>query len=786
MPFRLAFRMLRRSPWFALTAISTVALATSLAATVFAVVDGVLFKRLPYHDPDRLVLVFRALEDPAKAEQLRLATGRSGIQFSAEDLEAWRAANAGIAIAAFVANFGLGPVAGIDVSAETTWAARVDRAFFDVLGMRPMIGGFRDEDYRRPFASGKLTAHPAIISYRLWQRIGGVPSGLPQALLQTGDGTLDVVGVLPPEFVFPAAFGRTTPDVLLPLDVVPNQRGLSGVGRLGPGVTATEMRARLHGVVLEPIAAALGARERPAFRMTLAAVVAVVLLGSLNVAMLLSARRRDRAGELAVRTALGASTAQLLQLLIAEVTVIAAAGTLVGVAVARPMLDAVLALLPAGYLLIKPPAIDARVFTFALLMATATLLMLTLWPALRAARSSAYSEIRASVGATRMAARWRGVALAAQSAIGILVVLSGTLLLAGFGKLWRENAGMDRERTAVVDVTARAVHDSTQRMALLDEVLNISKRVPGVVRASALGGSFLRNAIGGSVFNAPAGAPEVLAQDVPVSPGLFETAGILLLTGRLLTDDEIESGHPVAVVSDDLARAYWPRGDALGQVLSSPRGTVTVVGIVSDVRIVGLEERQRTAEIYVPAAVAGPRRDRTIVLRTTGDPDDVARAVAAEIRQNLPQVMITRAESVESALAGTVRARQFQAVLFGTFALATLVLLAVGIVGVVGMNTAARQREIGVRMALGATAARVSRMIVRENLIPVVAGLAAGVLGAQWTTASLASLIYGVSPHDSRLLALSASFVLRTALVAAWLPARRAGRVDPQTVLRAQ
>ncbi len=268
---------------------------------------------------------------------------------------------------------------------------------------------------------------------------------------------------------------------------------------------------------------------------------------------------------------------------------IAAAGALLGVAAAKPMLDAVLTLLPTGYLLIKPPAIDVRVLAFALVAATSMLLACAAWPAFRATRRSAYAGLKQEGGATRTGRRWRRVAPAAQSAIGILVVLSGTLLLAGFATLWREDAGIERSETAVVDVTARSIRDPAQRAASLDEAVRVASRVPGVARVSGLGGAFLRNAIGGSAFETPPGGLQAIAQDVAVSTGFFETAGVRLLAGRFLADDEVTAGRPVAVVSDDLARAFWPGRDALGQVLSGPRGAVTVVGIVNDVRIVGLE-----------------------------------------------------------------------------------------------------------------------------------------------------------------------------------------------------
>jgi hypothetical protein len=415
--------------------------------------------------------------------------------------------------------------------------------------------------------------------------------------------------------------------------------------------------------------------------------------------------------------------------------------------------------------------------------ATATLMVFAACPAVRTARASACDREQ---GSTTPSDRfWRRVALTGQSAIGILVVLTGTLLVASFTRLWQEDIGFDRRRTAVVDVTARGMQDPVRRPALLDDAVRIAEGVPGVERLSALNGPFLRNAIAGSSFAPPAGATDVIAQDVPVSSGFFETSGIRLVAGRFPTDEEIEGARPVAVVSDRLARAFWPGDDPLGQVLSGRDGVVVVVGVVADIRVVGLEERQTTAELYVPLRFAEPGRDRVLLLRTAGDGDGVARRVAAAIVRERPELMVTRAESVDTALSKTVRARQFQTLLFGGFAAATLVLLGVGMFGVVAMHTASRGREIGVRMALGATASVVRRLVLIESLLPVLAGLALGGAAAWWTTGLMASLIYGVGPYNPGLWATAAAFVLATAAVAAWLPAVRASRVDPQTVLHA-
>ena len=782
---RLTLRMLWRAPWFTLACLGTVALSIALASTVFAIVDGVLFKPLPFPDADRLALLARVIEDPRRREQMREGTGRVGAPFTAADLDAWRQADPRLAISAFVINFGIGPVAGEGVTPDTTWAAFVDRAFFDVLGTRPLAGGFSEADFRRPFEVGKLSAHPAIISYRLWRRVQP-QGGWPRELLRVGDGTIQVVGVLPPDFVFPSAFARTTPDVLLPMIVTADLRSLQGIVRSPADEPLSAASDRLRGAVLERVEDALGLRERPSFRMIFGAVIVVVVLASLNVAALLAARGRDRASELSVRAALGASSARLVQLMMLEALTLALIGATIGVLAARPLLRLTLALLPSGYLLLKPPAIDLRVAAFAILSATATLMTFAAWPAVRVARSSVFTGVREQ-GSTPSSARfWRRLALTGQSALGILVVLAGTVLVAGFARLWHEEVGFDRERTALVDVSARGIQDPARRAAALDGALRIAREVRGVEQVSALGGPFLRNAIAGSTFTPPPGAEDVIVQDVPVSSGFFEIAGIRLLSGRFPGADEIDGARPVAVISDGVARTFWPDREPLGQTLSRRDGSVVVVGVVADIRVVGLEERQKTAEIYFPLGLTQARRDRVLWIRTADDGDEVARRVAAAIVRERQDLIVTRAESVNTALSATVKAREFQSLLFGVFAAATITLLAVGMFGIVAMHTTARRREIGVRMALGASGRAVRRMVLLDNILPVLAGVSLGGGTAWWTMGLLAGLVYGAALYDLRVWAAAASFVLVTAALAAWLPALRASRVDPQSVLRAQ
>lgn len=772
---RLTLRTLSRAPWFSGACLGTVALSIALASTVFAIVDGVLFKPLPFPNANELALLGRAEGNPT----------RRGASFTAADLDAWRQADERLAISAFVINFGIGPIAGEEVTPDTTWAALVDRAFFDVVGMRPLVGGFSEGDYRRPFAGGQLSAHPAVISHRLWRRVQP-QGGLRRDLIHVGDGTIQVVGVLSPDFVFPSAFARTVPDVLLPFTVTADRRNLQGILRRPAEVSVTMIADRLRGAVIEPVDAALGLRERHTFRMVFSAVILIVMLASLNVAALLAARGRDRASELAVRAALGASTGRLIQLMLLEALTLAVIGATLGVVAARSLLGLALALLPTGYLLVKPPAIDLRVVAFAMLSSTMTLMAFATWPAVRAARSVVFRGIREH-GSTPSSARfWRRLALTGQSALGLLVVLSGTLLVAGFTRLWREDVGFERAGRALVEVTARAIQDSARHVAALDDAVKIASGVPGVEDVSSLSGPFLRNAIAGSAFATPPDASDVIVQDIPVAGRFFETAGIRLVSGRFPTREELEGGRPIAVVSDTVARAFWPDREPLGQVLSGRDASIIVVGVVADIRVVGLEERQKTAEIYFPMRLAGAQRDRVLLIRTTDDGNQVARRAAAAIARERPDLIVTRAESMNTALSTTVKARQFQSLAFGVFAAATIALLAVGTFGIVAMHTAGRRREIGVRIALGASAPGVRRLILFESLLPVFAGVVFGSVVASWTTGLLGSLVYGVGPYDLRLWAAAAACVVGTAALAAWAPALRASRIDPQTVLRTQ
>jgi hypothetical protein len=293
----------------------------------------------------------------------------------------------------------------------------------------------------------------------------------------------------------------------------------------------------------------------------------------------------------------------------------------------------------------------------------------------------------------------------------------------------------------------------------------------------------LENMVGGSQFAPPTGANRFLAIDVPVAGAFFETVRLRLLQGRLLTETEITSGRPLAVVSELTAREYWPGGSAVGQTLTGDDHSVTIVGVVAEARFTAQDET-RQGEIYLPASLS--RRNWTVyLLRTTGDPDTVSRDAALAVTRDVPDVLVRRAESLDTALRKSVRLHDFRTLLFAVPASLGLFLLAVGILGLVAMGVARRVREIGIRSALGAQRRQLVAMVVVDHLRPAALGAGAGLLLSWWTTRLLSGFLYRIDAHEPIVWLVATLGLLSVSIIAAWIPAHRAATVDAMTVLKA-
>jgi putative ABC transport system permease protein len=796
MGLRLALRTLRRSPWYAATAIGTIALSISLAATVFAIVDGVLFKPLPYANPDQLY-------------QVAGATGSDGGtgSLSPADVRYLTEADTRIRVTGFSTGAGLTHPERADL---TIWSAPIDRHFFDVLSQYPLVGGFTPDHYQGPRADGEPI--PAIVSHAFWQQwLGGDPSAVGRTIAMVNERLL-IVGVLPRDFVFPSAFARIRPDVLRPLVVSPAaaqdrwSRSLNAVARLRHGITMDEARSILSAALaarvgeysprpqsrtgpytaisMRPLDDYLGATERPLFRTAFAGAALLIILGAINVGGLFAARGRDRARELTIRIALGAGRAELARAMLIETFVVALIGSATGLILAAPLLKAALALLPPNLLLLKAPAIDWRVILFAVVTATAVVTIFALVPAAMMVRTAVSRTLSAGSTNTARVRSWgRSALLVGESAIGIALVVAGSLMLTSFVVLRGEDAGFDPEGLAVLEVRPSSTITPGDTRALHGHVFERIQRAPGVSAVATVGVPLLENMYGGSQFTAPPGANRFFANDVPVSGAFFDVARLRLMDGRMLTSQEIEAGRPFAVVSERTAREYWPTGRAVGQTLSGPERTVTVIGVVEEARF-GAQDETRMGEIYVPAGLS--RRAWTVyLLRTAGEPDRIVREVALAVQKDVNGVLVRRAESFDTALGESVPLHRFRTALFGVAACAGMLLLAVGVGGLVATGVARRVREIGIRAALGAQSRQLIWMIVLEHLRPLLAGVGLGLLASWWSTRLLSAFLYQVDPHDPRVWFAAAVTLLLGATVAAWIPASRAaGAPNPMVVLR--
>jgi putative ABC transport system permease protein len=804
---RHAVRALRAAPWYAATVIGVMALGIALSATVFAVVDGVLFKPLPYPDADRLVAIQPGFTDPT-------VSGRPPV--SANELAAWQAQLPDVRFT----GISLSPTTGFEGPNEgPLGGAIVHPTFFDVLGVRPLIGGFAPEDFQH--AGGPV---PAIISYDLWQRrFGGDPSALGQTLGGAGGMVVRVAGVMPRDFVAPGRFGAR---VLLPVSPAgrnPAQRQYDAIVRLPAGLEPIVFQERFEAVLrrlaegqaspggrrflgpfdratIVPLADAMTQSSAPLFRGLFAAVLALVLLACLNVSGLMAARSLDRARDLALRRAIGARSTDIVRLQVMEHAVLLACGAALGVAIATPLLRITVSLLPHELNLLKTPALDLRVMMFTGLALTASVALSSIWPVRRALHASAWSLANATGAATpRARSAGRIVVIALQTAGAMLLVVAGGLLVGSLLRVWSNDPGMATQDLIIVDLQitpdgpSSFGEPSPGVAGRLDRFLDEVRALPGVRAAG--GSDVLMLARGWREVVAfrhvdRDGPPAISGHGVPVTPGFFEAAGLRLVEGRLPTDQELAAGAPVAVVARSFASAPWPGASAVGSLLQTSVGQRQlpphiIVGVVDDVRF-GAWDMDPEAAVYAPYATLNFTSGPVVFVRTAGASATVMREVLRLAERETPALHVRRAATAGTLLADTVRPRRLRSWLFGSFAAASLVLVGVGLFGLAAMGLARRTREIGVRLALGATRERLVRGLVIEQTAPVVAGLTIGGLIAAWAVTFLQAYLYELTIYDARVWVTAVLVVSATALGGALIPAWRASRLDPMRALRTE
>jgi predicted permease len=792
-------RMLRKSPAFAASAVGILALGIGGTVAIVALLDALLFRPLPYESADRVVTVW----------QRPLASGAREDVAPANFLD-WRDRARSFERIAAAIPYSHDYTGGGEP--EVFFGAQVTGGFFEALGVRPLLGRtFLPEEH----ASG---ARPVVIlTHGLWQRrFGGDPSIVHRAISLEGEA-FTVIGVLPRDFApqilpRPGELSVWTPKVIR--DHEQRIRGSAWwnvVGRLKPGVSVDAAEAELQaiaaalaeehprtnrGISVEVVALRehlMGGVRLPLFIM-LGAVLLVLLIGCANVASLLLARGLERDREFSIRAALGAGRARLVRQLVTESLLLSAIAAAAGLALGHWALGAIVALAPSGILRLREATIDGRILAYALLLTSATTVMFGLLPALQFSRPA--RDIVRERYITGPRALVRRTLVAGEIALALVLLVGAGLLVRSFQRLLAVDPGFSAQGVVALQVFAHDRNGTPDRArAFFRATIDRMRGIPGVTASGAVSAMpFISANIdikSDLEVRGRATVPEADRRGVYLtiaSPGYFEAMSIALREGRHLSERDGERSTAVAVISESLRRREWPRGSPLGQRLRlSWQGQpieVEVVGVVSQIRHDGLSNAPRD-EVFVPHAQV-PFASMTYVLRGAGDPNVLIAAAQREVWAVDPRQAFYDTAAVERLVAASVVRQRFSTTVMSVFAAIALVLCAIGIYGIVSFTTARRTREIGVRMALGADASAIRRMVLREGLQVIAIGLGIGLPASLAMSGFLQRLLFEVRPGDPATMATVFAVLGTVGLAACYVPARRATRVDPLVALKTE
>ena len=799
-----AVRTLLRSPGFALVAIITLALGIGANSAIFSVVNSVLLRPLPYANPDRLVMIWGTYPDFGRTSTSLPDFRDFRVQSTVfQEMAAFNATNS---------NLSLG-------GGEPERVGRVVATanFFQTLGARPALGRFFLPEDERGTGESSAAAQPvAVVSHGLWQgRLGGTPDVLGKQITLHGR-QFTVVGVAPEGFRFGEAADVWTP---LNLDATIGRRSefLEVVGRIKPGVPLEQVRTEMQtinrrlaeqfpetndmiGVEVTGLHEQVVGDFRPALLALMGAVGLVLLIACANVANLMLTRAAAREREMAIRAALGAGKGRIVRQLLTESLVVALIGAALGLLLA---IAAIAALRSAGPELIPRFAevqIDPRVLTFTAGLAVITGLLFGLVPALQVKQRALGGTLRGGGRGTVGAAgtrRLRSGLVLTEVALALMLLVGAGLLMRSFNQLQQVDVGFNPEGvlTARVALPVAQYPEASQRRAFYDRLLEGVSRAPGVQSAALVSNIPLSGSAGYWSFAIegrpdPAPGKVVDTQPFTATPALFSTLRIPLIEGRVFGAQDHADAPRVAVINREMARRYWPDRSPVGSRITygDPADTatqwMTVVGVVGDTRVTGLTD-DPYPQTYIPAAQAEPS-SMAVVLRATGDPERLAGTVGRVVRELDPALPVYDVKTMQQWLGEMIAQPRVGTTLLGVFAAVALLLAAVGIYGLISYTVAQRTTEIGVRMALGARPGDVLRLMVGQGMMPALAGIGVGIIGA-WVAARLIrSMLFGVSASDPLTFGAVVFFLTGVALLAAYLPARRATRVDPMIALRAE
>lgn len=816
---RYAVRTLLKSPGFAAVAVLTLAVGIGANSAIFSIIDAVLLRSLPYHEPGRLVRLYETEAAPGN------------YPFTGPDYMDWKKQNstfAGMSLFWWPNDMNLSDGGRVN----HVWGVPTEANFFSLLGVKPLLG--------RTWAPGEDQpgkGDVVILGHALWKtRFGADPKAVGQSV-ELNSRKYTIIGVMPPGFRFPFQAELWTP-----LDMSVEGLGSRGshsynaIGRLKPGVTVKQahadvalIAARLEkeypnsnhkvGAVVVPLQEDLIGRSRNSLLMMLSAVGLVLLIACANIANLLLSRAATRHKEMAVRSSLGASRLRLVRQLLTESVLLSLVGGALGVLLGWGLITILPKLksftLPDFNTIQLNPSVLA--FTFALAVITGVLFGLA--PALQISRRGLFDELKGGAGSSISPGRRRrlvsGALVTAEIALSMLLLISAGLLLKDFARVRSVDIGVRGEGvwTGSVSLSEATYETEQQRTAFADRLLEEARRIPGVVTAALSdrlpleGGSNYYINVRGRISR-PMSGP--LVERHTVTPEYFNAMGIPLLKGRLLTQADTEhamklnarfreareSGTSVpdaernamifaTVINATMARMFWPDEDPVGKMFSGGGGDQNgpwrqVVGVAGDVRQRGL-----TGEIRPEAydSLFAPRRV-FLTLHTSVPPSSVSHAVRASLARIDSGLALYRERTMDDVIDDNSRGQRFLSTLVGSFAALAALLAAIGIYGVLSYAVTQRTREIGIRMSFGASRARVLKDVLREGMLLALAGFALGIAGAFAAGRVMESLLHEVRPRDPAIFAATAALLAAVTLLACYIPARRAAQLDPMSALR--
>jgi putative ABC transport system permease protein len=794
---RYGARMLRKNPGFSSIAVLTLALGIGANAAIFSVVNAVLLRPLPFKEPDRLTMI-RETKLPQFPE----------FSVSPGNFLDWKSQNT--VFEQLVAYHGLSFNLVGTGDPEELRGQRVTDGFFAMLGIKPELGrDFLPEEDQ----SGR--SNVAIISHGLWQRrFGGDPKIINQAITLSGQ-SYTVVGVLPATFNFGGETVLWRP-MGFSAQEAQNHGGhyLTAIGRLKPGATIDQARAEMTAIAgrlaqqypnanagwsvkLMPLQEFIVRGVEQSLLILLGAVAFVLLIACANVANLLLARGAGRQKEVSIRAALGAGRWRIVCQLLTESSLLALAGGAAGLLLAKLGMNLLLVLAPQNLPRINTVSLDGRVLAFTAAVTLLTGAIFGLVPAFQASRPNLSEMMKDSGG---RGSTEGGRRLFIRSSLVVLEVASALLLLVGAGLLiksfWRLqqiDPGFNPNNALTVSLAlpGRKYPQENQQAAFFQQLLERVRNLPGVQATGAgvsmpLTGGFIYGFVIEGRPPLPPGAGQSTNYS-SVSPDYFKAMGIPLLRGRVFTEYDTRDTARVAVISESMAKRVFPDEDPIGKRIHITNGPTVfreIVGIVGDVKQDGLDQDTtlQTYEPYTQKTYSG----MTLVVRTAGDPTNLTAAIRNEVLNIDKEQPVSGIRTLEQLVSNSISQQKFSMLLLGVFAAVALVLAAVGIYGVLSYAAAQRTHEIGVRMALGARASDVLRMVIGQGMKLVSMGLALGLGVALALTQLMKRLLFGVGAADPLTYGLIAFLLVLVALLACWIPARRAANVDPMVALRVE